>query len=400
MILIFFPNFPIGAVTHDPPQDPVPVSSVSLIPPPPPPKNVARMLALALAESAQQASTQTLKRPGTSQAGCTSFGDMTVLTSEEKLPSSYSSVTLDKIYFQTDRPAEQFHPQINGLGNCHQPLPETAAMGEPTHPNTTDSGEQLHQVDLIGNLQRNHLSGDPEKARSTSAPLTDSEKSDDHGSSPEDQAGKTSMSTVSFVEQDQSLLPFSSGDQPLSYLGTSMEKPHHSSEHTDKSPMPSTLPRDKVHSLSGSPEENSSTTTMAYVMATPARTETSTRDASRVVAEQTTAADFVAATLQRTHRTNRPLPPPPSQRPAEQAPVVGQVQEAPSVGLNNSHKVRWRGSWCSKGMSFFSRMYYLSQIQSRWQVSLKEPLFVFGELCFCLAIGFVIKTEQPLVTAA
>ncbi|KAM8927052.1 rho GTPase-activating protein 32 isoform 2-T2 [Pelodytes ibericus] len=52
---------PPGPCTLESPQEPVPVSSVSLIPPPPPPKNVARMLALALAESAQQASSQ--KRP-------------------------------------------------------------------------------------------------------------------------------------------------------------------------------------------------------------------------------------------------------------------------------------------------------------------------------------------------
>lgn len=42
-------------------MDPVPVTTVSFIPPPPPPKNAARMLALALAESAQQVSYQ--KRP-------------------------------------------------------------------------------------------------------------------------------------------------------------------------------------------------------------------------------------------------------------------------------------------------------------------------------------------------
>uniref|UniRef100_A0A671T0X5 Rho GTPase-activating protein 32-like n=1 Tax=Sinocyclocheilus anshuiensis TaxID=1608454 RepID=A0A671T0X5_9TELE len=44
-----------GAVALDSPKGNVPVSSVSLIPPAPPPKNAARMLALALAESAQQA---------------------------------------------------------------------------------------------------------------------------------------------------------------------------------------------------------------------------------------------------------------------------------------------------------------------------------------------------------
>lgn len=41
----------------------VPVSSVSLLPPPPPPKNAARMLALALAESAQQATCLSQRRP-------------------------------------------------------------------------------------------------------------------------------------------------------------------------------------------------------------------------------------------------------------------------------------------------------------------------------------------------
>jgi len=51
---LFCPS--IGAVVLDSPKGNVPVSSVSLIPPPPPPKNAARMLALALAESAQQAS--------------------------------------------------------------------------------------------------------------------------------------------------------------------------------------------------------------------------------------------------------------------------------------------------------------------------------------------------------
>ncbi|XP_066564343.1 rho GTPase-activating protein 32 isoform X3 [Amia ocellicauda] len=52
-----------GAVALDSPQGPVPVSSVSLLPPPPPPKNAARMLALALAESAQQATIQSQRRP-------------------------------------------------------------------------------------------------------------------------------------------------------------------------------------------------------------------------------------------------------------------------------------------------------------------------------------------------
>ncbi|XP_032023766.1 rho GTPase-activating protein 32 isoform X1 [Hylobates moloch] len=366
-----------GAVTHDPPQDSVPVSSVSLIPPPPPPKNVARMLALALAESAQQASTQSLKRPGTSQAGYTNYGDIAVATTEDNLSSSYSAVALDKAYFQTDRPAEQFHLQNNAPGNCDHPLPETTAIGDPTHSNTTESGEQ-HQADLTGNQpHQTYLSGDPEKARMTSVPL-DSEKSDDHVSFPEDQPGKSSMPTVSFLDQeqpgknsvptvsfsdqDQSPPRFYSGDQPPSYLGASVDKLHHPLEFADTSPTPPNLPRDKIflpsgsladksptppnlpsdkiYPPSGSPEENTSTATMTYMTTTPATAQMSTKEASWDVAEQPTTADFAAATLQRTHRTNRPLPPPPSQRSAEQPPVVGQVQAATNIGLNNSHKVQ------------------------------------------------------------
>ncbi|XP_057216375.1 rho GTPase-activating protein 32-like isoform X1 [Triplophysa rosa] len=52
-----------GAVVLDSPMGTVPVSSVSLLPPPPPPKNAARMLALALAESAQQATILSQRRP-------------------------------------------------------------------------------------------------------------------------------------------------------------------------------------------------------------------------------------------------------------------------------------------------------------------------------------------------
>uniref|UniRef100_A0A7N5JHD6 Rho GTPase activating protein 32 n=1 Tax=Ailuropoda melanoleuca TaxID=9646 RepID=A0A7N5JHD6_AILME len=332
-----------GAVTHDPPQDSVPVSSVSLIPPPPPPKNVARLLALALAESAQQASTQSLKRPGASQAAYTNSGDIAVAAAEDKLPSSYSSLTLDKAYFQTDRPAEEFHLQNSVSGNCDQPGLDPAATGNPTHASATESGEPLHQADFPGSHpHRTYLPGDPDKARITAVPLTlDSKSNDDHLGFPEDQSGKTSMPAVSFMDQDQCQLRFYSSDQPPSYLGASVDKPHHHpSELADKSPTPSSLPRDKSYPPSGSPEENTSTAAMAYLTTAPATAEMSTREASWDAAEQATAAEFAAATLQRAHRTTRPLPPPPSQRSAEQLPVMGQVQAATNVGLNNSHKVQ------------------------------------------------------------
>uniref|UniRef100_A0A8C8A2B9 Rho-GAP domain-containing protein n=1 Tax=Otus sunia TaxID=257818 RepID=A0A8C8A2B9_9STRI len=88
-----------GAVALDSPQDPVPVSSVSLIPPPPP-KNAARMLALALAESAQQASAQSQKRPGDAHSESTNYGETEAGTALEKLHLSAGSST----------PGEQNHP--------------------------------------------------------------------------------------------------------------------------------------------------------------------------------------------------------------------------------------------------------------------------------------------------
>ncbi|KAM7050919.1 rho GTPase-activating protein 32 isoform 1-T1 [Molossus nigricans] len=325
-----------GAVTHDPPQDSIPVSSVSLIPPPPPPKNVARLLALALAESAQQASTQSLKRPGTAQSAYTNYGDGAVAAVEEKLPSSYSHVTLDKGCFPMDRPAEQFLLQNSAPGNSNQVVPDTAAVGDCTHSNATESGQQLHQVGF--QPHRTYASGDPEKARVTSIPVTDS-KSDDHLSFPEDQSGRTIVPTVSFADQDPSQLHFYSSDQPPSYLGASADKPHHPSQLADESPTPSNVSRDKIYSPSGSPEEKTNTATLAYMTVTPPA-EISTGEASWDVIEPPSAADFAAATLQRPHRTSRPLPLPPSQRPAEQFPVVGQVQAAANIGLNNSHKVQ------------------------------------------------------------
>lgn len=346
-------------------------------------------MALALAESAQQASAQSLKRPGASQAAYTNSGDIAVAAAEDKLPSSYSSVTLDKAYFQTDRPAEEFHPQNSVSGNCDPPGLDPAATGNATHASATESGEQLHQADFPGSHpHRTYLPGDPDKARITSVPLTlDSKSNDDHLGFPEDQSGKTSMPAVSFMDQDQCQLRFYSSDQPPSYLGASVDKPrHHPSELADKSPTPSNLPRDKSYPPSGSPEENTSTAAMAYLTTAPATTEMSTREASWDAAEQATAAEFAAATLQRAHRTNRPLPPPPSQRSAEQLPVMGQVQAATNVGLNNSHKVR-RGGSRGDELYFFQRYVTFQQgvlllplspmgrvFQVLWQVSMKHSL--------------------------
>lgn len=111
--LSIFP--PLGAVALDSPQDPVPVSSVSLIPPPPP-KNPARMLALALAESAQQASAQSQKRPGDTHSESTNYGETEAGTALEKLHISagapdklhlYTSLPENRLHFQPGAPVEQ-----------------------------------------------------------------------------------------------------------------------------------------------------------------------------------------------------------------------------------------------------------------------------------------------------
>ncbi|KAJ7414724.1 Rho GTPase-activating protein 32 [Pitangus sulphuratus] len=125
-----------GAVALDSPQDPVPVSSVSLIPPPPP-KNAARMLALALAESAQQASAQSLKRPGDAHAESTNYGEAEAGSALEKLHLSagapdklhlYTGLPENRLHFQTGAPVEQ---EFQGSG----------AAGEQNHPPGAPGGQ-------------------------------------------------------------------------------------------------------------------------------------------------------------------------------------------------------------------------------------------------------------------
>ncbi|XP_045441401.1 rho GTPase-activating protein 32 isoform X3 [Pipistrellus kuhlii] len=321
---------PPGAATHDPPQEAIPVSSVSLIPPPPPPKNVARLLALALAESAQQASsTQPLKRPGACQPA--SYGDVAVAaTAEESLPIYRPHVALDKTPVPADGPAEHFLLPSHAPGSCQQLLPDTAAAAatrDQARPSAPEPGQQPHPA---------CTSGGPGQASATAAPLRDS-KSDEHIIGfQDDQPGKTTGPTVSFADEDQTQVHFYSDDQPPSYFGASVDQPHHASPLTDKSPTPS---RDRPYPPAGSPEEPVGTASLAYAAAAAA--DTGAWEASWEPAEQPAAAsDFAAAaTLQRPHRTHRPLPAPPSQRPAEPLPAPGQGPAGACVGFNNSHKV-------------------------------------------------------------
>ncbi|XP_042656579.1 rho GTPase-activating protein 32 isoform X2 [Tyto alba] len=118
-----------GAVALDSPQDPVPVSSVSLIPPPPP-KNAARMLALALAESAQQASAQSQKRPGDAHSESTNYGEAEAGTALEKLHLSAGAP--DKLHLYTSLPENRLHFQPGAP--VEQDFQGSSTPGEQNHP--------------------------------------------------------------------------------------------------------------------------------------------------------------------------------------------------------------------------------------------------------------------------
>uniref|UniRef100_A0A8C9NWJ8 Rho GTPase activating protein 32 n=1 Tax=Serinus canaria TaxID=9135 RepID=A0A8C9NWJ8_SERCA len=134
-----------GAVALDSPQDPVPVSSVSLIPPPPP-KNAARMLALALAESAQQASAQSHKRPGDAHAESTNYGEAEAGTALEKLHLSAGAP--DKLHLFTalpENPGEQNHPP--GAPGGQEPPPLDTGMPGDT-PGSRDAEQEQSSFHL------------------------------------------------------------------------------------------------------------------------------------------------------------------------------------------------------------------------------------------------------------
>uniref|UniRef100_A0A8D2IPI7 Rho GTPase activating protein 32 n=1 Tax=Varanus komodoensis TaxID=61221 RepID=A0A8D2IPI7_VARKO len=106
-----------GAVALDSPQDPVPVSSVSVVPPPPP-KNAARILALALAESAQQASVQPQKKPDV-HSDCPSCVETETGGTAEKF-HPYSNVAAEKFHLYAALPENQLSVQAAAPGDQHR----------------------------------------------------------------------------------------------------------------------------------------------------------------------------------------------------------------------------------------------------------------------------------------
>ncbi|XP_060107763.1 rho GTPase-activating protein 32 isoform X2 [Heteronotia binoei] len=106
-----------GVVALDSPQDPVPVNSVSVVPPPPP-KNAARMLALALAESAQQASVQSNRKPD-ALSDCITYAEAESRETVEMF-HPYSGVTPEKLHLYAALPENPLSFQATAPADHHR----------------------------------------------------------------------------------------------------------------------------------------------------------------------------------------------------------------------------------------------------------------------------------------
>lgn len=140
----------------------MPVSSVSVVPPPPP-KNAARLLALALAESAQQAAFQSQKKPD-SHSDCNSYAEAeSGVTVEMFHPSSvgpppeqlqlYASVPEPQLSFQApapgDLPADQSLPNSSmPEGSGHHQAGKPGSWDHPLL--SVDMPEDLHSGTGVG----------------------------------------------------------------------------------------------------------------------------------------------------------------------------------------------------------------------------------------------------------
>nr|XP_056716443.1 rho GTPase-activating protein 32 [Euleptes europaea] len=153
-----------GVVALDSPQDPVPVSSVSVVPPPPP-KNAARMLALALAESAQQASVQSNRKPD-ALSDCITYAEVESGGTVEMF-HPYSGVTPEKLQLYAALPENQLSFQLSFQaatpGDHHrsglpvdQGFPDSGMPEGSSHSHVGTPGNRDHSLlptDIPGELQ-------------------------------------------------------------------------------------------------------------------------------------------------------------------------------------------------------------------------------------------------------
>ncbi|XP_039769514.1 rho GTPase-activating protein 32 isoform X5 [Ornithorhynchus anatinus] len=337
-----------GAVALDSPQDPVPVSSVTLIPPPPPPKNAARMLALALAESAQQASTQSLKRPGNGQAGYPDAGDSAVAGPQGPQFTLPSGFPLDKAYFQSGTPGEPPELQRAIPGGCDGPIVRpvasaTAPEDQPYAAPAPEPGDGPHpSAASLGSPPRT------DKAETHLTLLADSEKTS-RPSPPGDP--ETDPQAPSFGSPDPPDRYRPRGEEPYILPDPYVDKPHLPPEMA-----PGPWPLDRALPSAGPPGESSTGSTVTHLTNTqPEATEiipgespwgcagqpTPSEDGFFPSGQPTPSADGFFGTLQRTHRNNRPRPvTPPAQRAVEPQAPLGQIPAAAGIAPNGSLKVR------------------------------------------------------------
>uniref|UniRef100_A0ABM5EPR4 Rho GTPase-activating protein 32 isoform X2 n=1 Tax=Pogona vitticeps TaxID=103695 RepID=A0ABM5EPR4_9SAUR len=330
-----------GAGSLDSPQDAAPVNSVSVVPPPPP-KNAARILALALAESAQQASAHTQKKPEV-QPECTGSAEAETGGTAEKF-HPYSSVPSEKLYahlpedqlgFQGTMPGDHHHrsglPVDQGLQNSGMLEGSNhLQVGGPGNRNPT-----LLSTDMPGSLQSmgwDHPHFHPYMLGDTHHLA--------HSVTPEDQSHPPSGVRGS-VQPEPSTTEMSVEAPPL-HTCLSMEKNHTSS----KLHFPACAGDDKLQF----PPTNAGEKTAAMALAYMIKNQTVATDTDPVVSTQSTATsqpspvtanytwgDAGLVTVPHALAGGHQLPP---QKPADHQPAVGQAPAAATKALSNFCQVR------------------------------------------------------------
>ncbi|NXW13954.1 RHG32 protein, partial [Circaetus pectoralis] len=305
-----------GAVALDSPQDPVPVSSVSLIPPPPP-KNAARMLALALAESAQQASAQSQKRPGDAHSESTNYGETEAGTALEKLHLSAGAP--DKLHLYTGVPENRLHFQ-------------TGAPVEQDFQGSSTPGEQNHPPGAPGNRDppplHTGMPGDMPDSRDA-----EQEQSSFHPGKPGDK--DRFPSHAGDWEHTHHHTPPALPDWEPPATDLSVDKPHlRACVSGDKHHVPICTADDKLQSppVVTAGEKSTPLASMPYL--TTIQT-TATEPNRGPAGPATTQADVTVTAAQRTLATSQPAP---SQRQDHQS-AMGQVPAASAKASSSSNQV-------------------------------------------------------------
>lgn len=319
----------------DSPQDPVPVSSVSVVvPPPPPPKNAARILALALAESAQQASVQTQKRPDI-HSDCPSHTGTEDEVAVLEMFHPYSGVTPEMLHLYTAIPENQLSFQATTPGEHQRSLLATEqALQNSSTPDSSDRfpvstpGTQDHPLHLIT------MSGEGHNGTSMNC---------DHSHFHPCTLGDTHYFTHPVVPTDQNQAnpcTLGSGDPEPPATETSVDEPHlHTCPSVDKSQIQSNKPHcsaytmdDKLQFLSIATEEQTATTSVGYVATIQtAATETDPGTSSQIVERppppttaptNSTWEELSVMTAQHVLAAGKPAP---TLRPGDSQPAVGQT---------------------------------------------------------------------------